>query len=565
MLQFKRVAYRNLLSTGNTWTEVALDANPSTLIVGKNGAGKTVLLDAVCFGLYGRPFRGINKPLLLNTINGKGLLVEIEFTTQGKQYLVRRGVKPTVFDIVADGQVIPELPSVVEMQNYLEKNILHCNYKAFNQVVILGAASYVPFMRLTPAARREIIEEILDIEVFSTMHTLLKGKLTDVRAAITNAQHKHTVIASQHELAKTYGEQWVKQHETKRKLLEAELVIAEAAFAKAVAEYDQRKATYDALVPNPAVAKAIADQLENTRKIIKIEADIQHLKHNKGFFEKNDKCPTCTQEIEQGFKTNHLTEAASHIKALEDEKQALNAASQLMEGVIQAGEREREAKRALQNEISAKSSERHTHEAAVRQLRKSIDETKQPAPAPPKELGDLDVAKAEVDKLIREKHILEQGYTLLKDDGIRTKVVAQYLPVINTWINHYLTAMNFPIQFTLDEQFTETIKSRHRDVFTYENLSEGEKRRVDLSLVLTWRAIAKLKNSVHTNLLIFDEIFDSSLDVAGTDDFMRLLHTLSASTNVFVISHKTDILSDSFGHVLTVTKEKGFSVTKPMV
>lgn len=565
MLTFHSIRYKNFLATGNAWTRTQLDSHPHTLIVGQNGAGKTTILDALCFGLYGKPFRNINKPSIINSVNQKDLVVEVEFSTQNNQYLIRRGIKPNVFDILCNGKPIDALPSANEMQDYLEKYILKCNYKAFTQVVILGASSYIPFMRLTPQARRDILEDVLDIEVFSMMHALLKNRLTGTKDELQQAQNALAVIESQHALAKTYADQWEQRQLEKRTSIDAEL----AKLQDAIQESMEKKLAIDTTITSwNETAEKLAEWQEKHTKasklVTKFATQKQHLQHSKGFFDEHDQCPTCTQIITEEFKSTQFASMETQLREITEKwEETRGIVERLNKKIETAKEAQREA-RQLDTERLRLDEHLRTYRRDCTRLTEERERTLAPAPPPPTALGNIDEAQAAVDALNYQKHVLEQGNTLLKDNGIRTKIIQHYLPVINKWVNYYLSAMDFPIQFTLDDQFNETIKSRHRDVFSYENFSEGEKKRIDLALVLTWRAVARMKNSVYTNLLLFDEVFDSSLDVSGTEDFLSLLHTLDKDTNVFVISHKTDAMIDKFSHVLSVTKERGFSVVRSL-
>jgi len=559
VLTFHTVRYKNFLATGNAFNTISLDSVPKVSVSGKNGFGKTTFLDAICFALYGKPMRNIVKGGLINSVNQKALLVEIEFTTQNNRYLVRRGMKPNIFDIICNGSPIQTLPSVIEMQDYLERYILKCNYKTFTQVVILGSTSYVPFMRLPPAARREVLEDVLDIQVFSVMHTLLKSRMVTTRDKLSDAQSSAAIIESQHQMATSYAAQWTKTQEQKRAEAEAAIAATETTIATNTAEMQTIE---EQIAPFQVLSDKLPDLREQHTKasklVSKFSTQKQHLENSHKFFEDNAQCPTCTQVIEENFKTNQLDSMSAKLE------EVLRKLADVNDIVSKLDVQIERATAAHQEVVSLTSKYRQLEERCnannreLQRLRKDLDATATPPPEIP--VGDLDAAKAAVNELIVQRNVLEQGQVLLKDNGIRTRIVNQYLPVINKTVNSYLTALNFPIQFILDEQFKESIKSRGRDEFSYENFSEGEKKRIDIALLLAFCKVAQLKNTVSCNLLIFDEIFDSSLDTNGIDDMMSVLDTLTGK-NVFVISHR-DMMSDKFDQNLTVTKEKGFSVVK---
>lgn len=564
MLKFISVKYKNFLSTGNRWNEYKLDAHSSTLIIGTNGSGKTTLLDALCFGLYGKAFRNINKPTLVNSINEKNLVVEVTFATQNNTYVVRRGVKPTIFDIICNGKALPEFPSASEMQTYLEKYILKCNYKAFTQVVILGSSSYVAFMRLTPAARREVLEDVLDIEVFSIMQTLAKDRLSTIKDDYQKAQSRLLVAQSSQSLSEQYTQQWEKMQEDTRNKLQRQ----KDAILLSIDDINAKMAEMlDAEAQWKKIADTVVDLDAKHTKVVsavsKYSTELQRHQHTHDFFTKHDNCPLCTQSIDATFKEAQLTSSDAVISETKQKLTEMESLAALTQKKLTTARDAVVTVRQIQTEYRSMGKQIAAYQSQITEIDAQIQATHAPVPEIDMNIAaEVAAATEELDGIHYEKIICEQCIGLLKDNGIRTKVIQQYLPIINHWVNYYLHSMNFPVQFTIDEQFNEIIKSRHRDAFSYENFSDGEKRRIDLALVLTWRAIARMKNSVYTNILIFDEIFDSSLDSAGTDDFLRLLETMDIDTNVFVISHKTDALIDKFKSVVMVSKDRGFSVAK---
>lgn len=564
MLTFHRLGYKNILSTGNAWTQYELDTHPHTLIVGTNGVGKSTMIDALCFGLYGKPLRNINKPTLVNTTNERELLVEVEFSTQANRYLVRRGIKPSVFEIFCNGVAVRSLPSTAEMQEYLEKYVLRCNMKAFTQVVILGSSSYVPFMRLTPAARREILEDVLDIEVFSTMFTLAKARLTETKDAVVQAQQQVAMIRRQMDVEAAYRQQWEERGRETIARIDGELADLDERIATAMTQ----KAELDAQVAplregRQSLIKYQGQQMKASTLVTRTETERQQAERTRDAYAAQDTCPTCQQPI------NPKTKAAK-LQTMEDHCVRLAAKETEARGLYEEIAAKLQAARGADEEYQKADRQRLLCDTTLQELRRNRqrlvserDAASTPMVPPPSvELPSLEDAEAEVQNWAEQKYIAEQCHALLKDNGIRTKIVQHYLPVINHWVNHYLTLLEFSIQFTLDDQFNETIRSRYRDVFSYENFSEGEKKRIDLALLLTWRAIAQMKNSVHTNLLIFDEILDSSLDFAGMDNFIQIIEQMQ-TTNTFVISHK-ESMQDRFSRTLHVTRVKGFSCVTEM-
>lgn len=565
MIIFKTIRWKNFLSTGNHFTEVKLDRSPNTLIVGNNGAGKSTILDALTFALFGKPFRKISKGQLVNSINGGGALVEVEFSIGSKDYLVRRGIKKNIFDIEVDGSIIDQNSNVRDQQDVLEKNILKLNYKAFTQVVILGSASFTPFMQLSAANRREVIENLLDIEIFSVMNSLLKSKQSKLKSDLEECQYQLDLTEEKVRLQKEYLNNLKTDNAEKRKNNEREITKSQASIATHESKIEELR----------ELITDLQQQISDEEKVTKLKSDISSMKkkldrtlHKHGeeisFYKENDNCPTCQQNIEADFKATKIEEYTDKISKIESafpqlEEQLENASNRINEIVD------------VQQKISALNTDMHVEQSSISGLQKYISEMQKQLTKLIEEdkVGDEDkiaelqnnlsvLGKAK-EKLLEQQYISNFAGTLLKDTGIKTKIIRQYLPIINKLVNKYLSSMDFFVQFELDEAFNETIKSRHRDDFSYDSFSEGEKMRIDLSLLFTWRAVAKMKNSINTNLLILDEVFDSSLDGGGTDEFMKILNTISSDTNVFVISHKGDQLFDKFHSVIQFEKVKNYS------
>jgi DNA repair exonuclease SbcCD ATPase subunit len=565
MIIFKTVRWRNFLSTGNTFIEIYLNKKSTTLIIGENGAGKSTVLDALCFGLFGRPFRNINKPQLLNSINNRNCVVEIEFEIGSKKLKVIRGIKPTIFEIYINGKMYNQDANARDYQRYLEQQILKLNYQSFSQVVILGSSTFVPFMQLRARHRREVVEEILDIQIFSLMNMLLKMKLRDIDNDIKNTEYQHDLTREKVVLHKKYIEDMKKNK--KEFINEKSLLLASNE-----KEISKKKLDIKSHLDNN---EKLLLQISDNDKVMKTYAKLKEIrgtlrekkKNNVGmveFFENNADCPTCEQHIDENFKEDMI------IKHQEEVNKFTGALVELKETLLKSSKRQE-----FISEIATTIRENEVHVArensSIIQLEKfnstlqtEIDQLQSGETSKPdyNKLKKLELKMAAVEKqkkeLKEEQTYSEAVRNMLQDTGIKTKIIKQYLPIMNKLINTYLTAMEFYVNFTLDENFNETIKSRYRDEFTYDSFSEGEKMRIDLALLFTWRAIAKMKNSTNTNLLMLDEIFDSSLDSTGTDEFLKILNTLGGE-NVFVISHKQDVLVDKFKSTIRFEKTKNFS------
>ena len=568
MIVFKSVSWKNFLSTGNSPNKVLLNKSATTLIIGKNGEGKSTILDALCFSLFGKPFRNVNKGQLINSINGKGCLVEVEFDINGKEYKIIRGIKPNVFEIWCDNEMINQDAASRDYQKILEQQILRLNYKTFTQVVILGSASFVPFMQLSSSQRREVIEDILDIRIFSTMNTLLKEKAQETKDAITRTENDirsaKDKVENQQAIIKTITEAKTTAIESivsKISVNNAEILQVEGEIELILSEIDTLKASIhdkDNVTEDIDKAKSIRSKL-----LQKIET----CEHHSEFFSEHDVCPSCNQDIAEEYKE-------SIVKDLNEKMLDNNNKINELETILTNLNENLSKINEVVGQITDKNIELSTRNSTITLLNKQIKELEAETQRVKSDTTNIDEEKSKLkelaqdaldkigqkNQLLEHRNIEEVANVLLKDTGIKTAIIREYLPAMNKLINKYLNAMDTYIHFELDEAFNEKIKSRFRDEFTYASFSEGEKMRIDLAILFTWRSIAKMKNSVNTNLLLLDEIFDSSLDTAGTDYFLNLMNTLGEHSNVFVISHKGDQLFDKFRSVVKFEKRNDFSV-----
>jgi DNA repair exonuclease SbcCD ATPase subunit len=567
MIIFEKIRWRNFLSTGNSFTEISLNDTPNALIIGENGAGKSTILDALTFVLFGKPFRKINKSNLVNAINEKNCVVEIEFGTNNKQYKIVRGIKPSTFEIWCDGVFINKDSSSKDYQEYLEKFILRMGFKSFCQIVILGSASFVPFMQLTPADRRIIIEDLLDIQVFSVMNSIAKQKyatnkeqIENNRITITGKEEKKKYIDKSVQALKENNEQ--RKKEMKARYLEQK--IQTETFIKNIGTLTEQKTILLKDATNVESVRKRHSKL--TTMLTKIETNRHKHKTEHDFFSENLNCPTCQQEIDDVFRTskvseisNRLTEFDVGIEKIEKEITiCVDEMARINEILKQTAILDKQIythNAQLQSTLEAQSqliNDIAKIDSSDTMLSTSLAELNSV-------LVDLERLNKERQELLEEKLYYETACNLLKDGGIKTKIIKQYLPVINKTINKYLSQMGFFASFHINESFEETIKARHLEEFSYQNFSEGEKTRIDLAILFTWRYIAKMRNSVNCNLLIFDEIFDGSLDANGTDEFLKIMWNLVADTNTFVISHKQDQLVDKFKKVYRFQKKRNYS------
>lgn len=568
MITFHYVKWRNFLSAGNQWTEVSLDTHKNTLIMGQNGAGKSTFLDALTFCLFGKPFRKVNKGNVINSINNKNCEVQIEFTITNKKYKVIRGVKPTVFEIYCEDKMINQDAASKDYQEYLEKHILRMNYKSFTQVVILGSASFIPFMQLSANDRRAVIEDLLDIQIFTAMSNVVKNRLQlnkegleKNRITLTSKEENKSYIENTLASLRANSEEKLKELEEKKKNLEFDLDVQRQYVKNSQAMLDKALEQDIDLTP----LKTKHSKLVGFKA--KMEGNIERLRKDNSFYEENDTCPTCRQDIGEQVKSESISFNSKKITEIEE---GLNKADEQISSVLSEIERIDEILRNI-NQIkmdlsSAKSSYKHIANnlnQIVEQIESfaTSDKTTQESE---RQLAavehDISTLQAEKETLLDERQYIDLATTLLKDGGIKTKIIKQYLPIINKHINKYLAKLGFFVNFNINESFEESIKSRYRDEFSYHNFSEGEKLRIDLAILLTWRHIAKMKNSVNVNILVFDEILDRAMDTTGIDEFIRIMWDIGhEGTNVFVISHK-DVMVDRFQRTLKFEKIKNFSV-----
>jgi DNA repair exonuclease SbcCD ATPase subunit len=567
MITFKTLKWKNFLSTGNNWSSLDLAKNKTTLVVGSNGAGKSTMLDALSFALFGKAHRNISKPQLVNSINNKNCLVEVTFNVHGSDFKIVRGIKPNVFEIWNGATMINQSSHAKEYQKILEQNILKLNHKSFHQIVVLGSSSFIPFMQLSSMNRRDVIEDLLDINVFSKMNGILREKTSLLKDQIKDVTHQHAVTSTKIDAQKKYIKdiKAINKEQRQEKL-------------KLISDFQDEIKTLHG--KNEELSDSIQSQLPNAdvergqreARIKELEAfktkfntEVKKIVKEVQFFEKNDICPTCDQAITEDTKEAHILEGKGRAKELQA---GINKADQ---GLQQAQEALSSALdvidtcRGFQSDLAA-------NNKSIAQFQSSIDRTQEEISKLDSNV-DMDQANNDLnhliesgDSLVEEKLALSEQLnynvimsTMLKDTGIKTKIVKQYLPVINKLCNQYLDILDFYVSFNLDESFQETIRSRFRDTFSYDSFSEGEKQRIDLALLFTWRMIAKMKNSVATNLLILDETFDSSLDHEGVDNLMKIIYTLGDETNIFIISHKRELLDDKFENKLEIIKDKNFS------
>jgi len=565
-LQFKTIRWCNFLSTGSQFTEVKLDASPTTLIVGENGSGKSTILDALCYALFNKAFRDVNKPQLCNSINGKGMVVEVEFRIGSKEYKIVRGVKPNLFEIYLNDVLINQDAAARDYQKYLEDHVLKLNYKSFTQIVILGSASFTPFMQLPTAHRREVIEDLLDIKIFSVMNDALKEKQAGLKVKLTDLDNKIELGKSKVKLQQSYIATLEQDKQKKSKEIEETISHSNNQIELFTANVDSVSSLVETLketITDNAECELKEKQLLSLAG--KLESKLEKIKKEVSFYHDNDTCPTCSQTLDEDFKSETIQ---CHNETLAEVEHAIDDIKSQIQGIQHRLQEIRTVKDSIADNndiIITNNNFIIAEQNYIRKLEKEIQGTATSAANIDEEKAKLKVIAREVvaaseekSVLIEERHYLDIAGLLLKDTGIKTTIIKQYLPVINKLVNKFLQVLEMFVHFELDETFTEVIKSRHRDTFSYASFSEGEKARIDISILLAFRTIAKMKNTANTNLLIMDEIFDSSLDINGTDFVMNLLNTLGDDSNVVVISHR-DALFDKFSNVIKFEKIQNFS------
>jgi DNA repair exonuclease SbcCD ATPase subunit len=566
MIVFKNVRWKNFLSTGNHWTEIKLNESHGTIIIGSNGAGKSTVLDALTFSLFGKPYRKINKPQLVNSVNEKDCVVEIEFDIKGKEYKIVRGIKPNKFEIWIDGKMQDQSSSAVDQQKKLEQQILKLNYKSFTQIVILGSAGFTPFMQLTSSQRREVIEDILDIKIFSAMNNVVKDKMRENKERVRTLELKKETLIDKIQMQKEFIDELEKRGQK-------DIVDKQEKISTLQGSEDDLIKKNDGLSSDLSDVQNKLEQLSNPQNVIKkmnnirvqLQTKVKSTEEERIFFDKNTVCPTCTQDIEEGFRLNRIAELNASVDKLETGLSELEEKLQEEESKqLRFIELTKEAS-SLTHGISQNNVRISGLQRQCRDLEseiQTITENLANRNSEHDKLRDFDEKlKTSYNELAEEKekiHLNEFVYSLLKDGGVKTKIIKKYLPLINQQVNRYLQMMEFYINFTLDEEFSETVQSPIHENFSYASFSEGEKMRIDLALLFTWREVAKYKNSTNTNLLIMDEVFDSSLDGMGTEEFLKIIRFVIRDANIFVISHKSE-LYDRFPNSIKFEKVKGFS------
>ena len=565
MIIFENIKWKNFLSTGNVYTKINLSKNKNTLIIGENGAGKSTILDALTFALYNKPFRKINKGQLVNSINNKNAVVELEFSLYKNKYKIVRGIKPNIFEVYKNNDLINQNADSKDYQEYLEKHILKIGYKSFCQVVVLGSATFLPFMQLPAAQRREIVETLLDLQIFTTMNSVLKDKVQKNKEDFIRTEEQKRNVEEKIIIIKKYIEKIEQESKESVENKEKEIEKIDEIIASKKEELKKVEKEYHELSQDISNDKKITN--ENTNLLLlreKINSKIDMVSEEIKFLETNDDCPTCKQRIEESFKLESIDDKNDKLKEYKDglfilkekiynnekEIQSLNESKEKLSKV-------KDRFRDISFDLSLTERMKKSIEAEIKSIKKKESTISN------EEIKDSEEELVKINdiynELVKKKDLYSASSVLLKDNGIKSRIIKKYIPIINKLINKYLSDLNFFVKFELDEEFNEVIKSRHRDEFSYSSFSEGERMKINLSILFTWRMISQLRNSINTNLLIMDEVFDSSLDSEATEDFMKLLNEFGDKTNVFIISHKTEQLNEKFDNIIRFKKQKNFS------
>ena len=565
MIIFENIKWKNFLSTGNVYTKINLSKNKNTLIIGENGAGKSTILDALTFALYNKPFRKINKGQLVNSINNKGAVVELEFSLYKNKYKIVRGIKPNIFEVYKNGDLINQNADSKDYQEYFEKHILKIGYKSFCQVVVLGSATFLPFMQLPAAQRREIVETLLDLQIFTTMNTVLKDKVQKNKEDFIRTEEQKRNVEEKIIIIKKYMEKIEQESKESVENKEKEIEKIDEIIASKKEELKKVEKEYHELSQDISNDKKITN--ENTNLLMlreKIKSKIDMVSEEIKFLETNDDCPTCKQRIEENFKLESIEDKNDKLKEYKDGlfllKEKIYNNEKEMQSLNESKEKLSKVKdrfRDISFDLSSTERMKKSIEAEIKSIKKKESTISN------EEIKDSEEELVKINdiynELVKKKDLYSASSVLLKDNGIKSRIIKKYIPIINKLINKYLSDLNFFVKFELDEEFNEVIKSRHRDEFSYSSFSEGERMKINLSILFTWRMISQLRNSINTNLLIMDEVFDSSLDSEATEDFMKLLNEFGDKTNVFIISHKTEQLNEKFDNIIRFKKQKNFS------
>ena len=567
MIEFKVLRYKNILSSGNAFTEIQLNSSSTTLIIGENGAGKSTLLDALAFVLYGKPFRNINKPQLLNSVNQKNLVVEVEFSNGHSEFLIRRGMKPNIFEIFQNEKLINQTAASRDYQQYLEKDILKMNFKSFSQIIVLGSATFVPFMQLVPASRREIINDLLDMQIFSVMHILLKDRNSQNKEHFKQNEYKTDLTTEKLKLQQKHKETLLQNnqdliHKKQTQIQEYELLIETS--SKEKEEFSTELTVL--LEKSNVYETSLTKKTEYESVLDKLYRNLDKLRKEDDFYLKTDACPTCQQTIDPLFKETKRAKIIEKSQEMVQVVPKLDEKVKNLQTIIEMYKNVIDQIKVLRNNIISKDSNILHYQSFIAQLRAEISELSEKNENVQELADNILILKNDLKQLTQEKKdIIEEqklfkiALEMLKDTGIKSLIIKQYVPIINKLVNHYLQLFDFFVQFELDENFNEKIKSRFRDEFSYASFSEGEKKRIDLALMLTWRSIAKLRNSVNTNLLIMDEVFDGSMDGDGVDNLINMIRTVCKDDNLFIISHNRSAMLDKFERVISFKKQGNFS------